>query len=92
MEMAVVDGYTGTFYIDPGRRYLKENAGKKEEDIKARELLQELKGKRRRNCRWKTHQIICKYRWRRRRCKRCNLLMMAAGIGLFRSEFLSGSR
>lgn len=69
-KMAVVDGYTGTFYIDPDEETLKKMQEKKEEDIKARELLQELKGKRRRNCRWKTHQIICKYRWRKRRCKR----------------------
>ena len=43
--MAVVDGYTGTFYIDPDEDILKKMQEKKEEDIKARELLQELKGK-----------------------------------------------
>ena len=45
-KMAVVDGYTGTFYIDPDEETLKKMQEKKEEDIKARELLQELKGKR----------------------------------------------
>lgn len=44
-KMAVVDGYTGTFYIDPDEETLKKMQEKKEEDIKARELLQELKGK-----------------------------------------------
>ena len=44
-KMAVVDGYTGTFYIDPDEDILKKMQEKKEEDIKARELLQELKGK-----------------------------------------------
>ena len=66
-KMAVVDGYTGTFYIDPDEETLKKMQEKKEEDIKARELLQELKRKRRYNGRRKTYQIICKYR----RCKRC---------------------
>ena len=44
-KMAVVDGYAGTFYIDPDEETLKKMQEKKEEDIKARELLQELKGK-----------------------------------------------
>ena len=64
-KMAVVDGYTGS-----GRRYLKENAGKERRRHQSKRTSSGIKGKRRRNCRWKTHQIICKYRWRKRRCKR----------------------
>ena len=52
-KMAVVDGYTGTFYIDPDEDILKKMQEKKEEDIKASVLAND-----------------------------------AAGIGLFRSEFL----
>ena len=63
-KMAVVDGYTGTFYIDPDEETLKKMQEKKEEDIKARELLQELKGK-------EDITVDGKHIKLYRRCKRC---------------------
>ena len=85
-KMAVVDGYTGTFYIDPDEETLKKMQEKKEEDIKARELLQELKGKEDitvdgKHIKLYSNIVGVKY-------VTSVLANDAAGIGLFRSEFL----
>ena len=85
-KMAVVDGYTGTFYIDPDEDILKKMQEKKEEDIKARELLQELKGKEDVTVDGKHIKLYANIGGVK---DVANVLANdAAGIGLFRSEFL----
>ena len=85
-KMAVVDGYTGTFYIDPDEETLKKMQEKKEEDIKARELLQELKGKEDVTVDGKHIKLYANIGG----VKDVTSVLAndAAGIGLFRSEFL----
>jgi phosphotransferase system enzyme I (PtsI) len=85
-KMAVVDGYTGTFYIDPDEETLKKMQEKKEEDIKARELLQELKGKEDITVDGKHIKLYANIG----SVKDVTSVLAndAAGIGLFRSEFL----
>lgn len=85
-KMAVVDGYTGTFYIDPDEETLKKMQEKKEEDIKARELLQELKGKEDITVDGKHIKLYANIGG----VKDVTSVLVndAAGIGLFRSEFL----
>ena len=85
-HMAAIDGFTGTIYIDPDEETLKKMQEKKEEDIKARELLQELKGKETVTADGKKVHLYA------------NIGSVgdiagvlendAEGIGLFRSEFL----
>ena len=85
-KMAVVDGYTGTFYIDPDEETLKKMQEKKEEDIKARELLQELKGQEDITVDGKHIKLYANIGG----VKDVTSVLAndAAGIGLFRSEFL----
>ena len=85
-KMAVVDGYTGTFYIDPDEDILKKMQEKKEEDIKARELLQELKGKEDITVDGKHIKLYANIGG----VKDVTSVLAndAVGIGLFRSEFL----
>ena len=85
-KMAVVDGYTGTFYINPDEETLKKMQEKKEEDIKARELLQELKGKEDITVDGKHIKLYANIGG----VKDVTSVLAndAAGIGLFRSEFL----
>lgn len=85
-KMAVVDGYTGTFYIDPDEETLKKMQEKKEEDIKARELLQELKGKEDITVDGKHIKLYANIGG----VKDVTSVLAndSAGIGLFRSEFL----
>ena len=85
-KMAVVDGYTGTFYIDPDEETLKKMQEKKEEDIKARELLQELKGKEDVTVDGKHIKLYANIGGVKDVAS--VLANDAAGIGLFRSEFL----
>jgi phosphoenolpyruvate-protein phosphotransferase (PTS system enzyme I) len=85
-KMAVVDGYTGTFYIDPDEETLKKMQEKKEEDIKARELLQELKGKEDVTVDGKHIRLYANIGGVKDVAS--VLANDAAGIGLFRSEFL----
>ena len=85
-KMAVVDGYTGTLYIDPDEDILKKMQEKKEEDIKARELLQELKGKEDVTVDGKHIKLYANIGGVKDVAS--VLANDAAGIGLFRSEFL----
>ena len=85
-KMAVGDGYTGTFYIDPDEETLKKMQEKKEEDIKARELLQELKGKEDVTVDGKHIKLYANIGGVKDVAS--VLANDAAGIGLFRSEFL----
>ena len=85
-KMAVVDGYTGTFYIDPDEETLKKMQEKKDDDIKARELLQELKGKEDVTVDGKHIKLYANIGGVKDVAS--VLANDAAGIGLFRSEFL----
>ena len=85
-RMAVVDGYSGTLYLDPDEETLAAMTARREEDRKARELLLELKGK---------EDVTTDGRHVRLYANIGGvkdvagvLANDAAGIGLFRSEFL----
>lgn len=85
-RQAIVDGYSGTLYIDPDEETLHAMTTKQEEDSRARELLLELKGK---------EDVTTDGRKIRLYANIGSvkdvagvLANDAAGIGLFRSEFL----
>lgn len=85
-KMAVVDGYTGTLIIEPDEETLKEMRKKQEQDEEDARLLQQLKGK---------ETVTLDGRKIKLYANIGNvsdvasvLANDAAGIGLFRSEFL----
>lgn len=85
-KMAVVDGFTGTLYVDPTPEVLEEMGQKQKKLLEERELLQELKGK---------EDITLDGRKIKLYANIGNVADVAgvlkndaAGIGLFRSEFL----
>lgn len=85
-KWAVVDGYTGTLYIEPDEDTLNQMKARQDKDREARELLQQLKGK---------EDVTLDGRHIRLYANIgsvkdvANVLANdAAGIGLFRSEFL----
>ncbi|MDE6434161.1 MAG: phosphoenolpyruvate--protein phosphotransferase [Lachnospiraceae bacterium] len=85
-KMAIVDGYKGILYIEPTQEILDEMKHKQEEDMKQRELLQTLKGKENVT---KSGQHIKLYANIGNVSDLASVLQNdAAGIGLFRSEFL----
>lgn len=85
-RLAVVDGYSGTLYVDPEDEILSQMKARQEEDIRARELLSELKGKEDVTLDGKS---ICLYANIGSVKDIASVLANdAAGIGLFRSEFL----
>lgn len=85
-KMAVVDGYSGTFFIDPDELILNEMKKRQQEDIDARNLLQQLKGKEDVTLDGKAIRLYANIGSVK---DVANVLANdAAGIGLFRSEFL----
>ena len=83
---AIIDGFTGTLYIDPDESTLKEMQDKREKDLEQKALLEQLKGKENIT---KSGQKINVY------ANIGNVSDLGAvfkndagGIGLFRSEFL----
>ena len=85
-KMAVVDGFTGALYVDPTPEVLEEMGQKQKKLLEERELLQELKGK---------EDITLNGRKIKLYANIGNVADVAgvlkndaAGIGLFRSEFL----
>lgn len=85
-KLAVVDGYTGTFYIDPDKEILEEMKKRQQEDIEARNLLLQLKGKEDVTLDGKKIRLYANIGSVK---DVANVLANdAAGIGLFRSEFL----
>ena len=83
---AIIDGFTGTLYIDPDEETLKEMQEKREKDLEQKALLEQLKGKENVT---KSGQKINVY------ANIGNVSDLGAvlkndagGIGLFRSEFL----
>lgn len=85
-KMAVLDGYTGTFYIDPTEEIIAEFTKKRQADLDKRELLQTLKGKE--NVTLSGQKINLYANIGNTSDLAAVLQNDADGIGLFRSEFL----
>ncbi len=85
-KMAVVDGYSGTLYIEPDEKTLNQLKMRQEEDRKSRELLLELKGKEDVTLDGKKIKLYANIGGIKDVAS--VLANDAAGIGLFRSEFL----
>lgn len=85
-KLAVVDGYTGTLYIEPEENILSEMEKRREEDKRSRELLLELKGKEDVTLDGKKIKLYANIGGLKDVAS--VLANDAAGIGLFRSEFL----
>lgn len=83
---AIVDGYSGTLYIDPDEAIMYQMKARQEEDKKAREMLQELKGKEDVTLDGKHVKLYANIGGVKDVAS--VLANDAAGIGLFRSEFL----
>ncbi len=85
-KIAVLDGYTGTLYIDAGKDNIDKFKKRQDEDIKSRELLQNLKGKEDITLDGRKIKLYANIGSVK---DVANVLANdAAGIGLFRSEFL----
>ncbi len=85
-KMVVVDGYSGTLYVEPEEDILNQMKARKEEDIRAKELLLELKGKEDVTLDGKSIRLYANIGSVKDIAS--VLANDAAGIGLFRSEFL----
>lgn len=83
---AVIDGFTGTMYIDPDEKTEKTMRKKQQEVIKQRQLLQELKGKENITLDGKRIKVYANIG----NVSDVGAVLKndAEGIGLFRSEFL----
>ena len=83
---AIVDGHTGTFYLDPDQETLEAMQAKLEKDLEARRLLQELKGKS--NVSLDGREISLYANIGGLKDVAAVLQNDGGGVGLFRSEFL----
>lgn len=84
--MGIVDGYTGTFYVDPDEETMAQYEAKKAEDENKKRLLLELKGKENVTLDGKKINLYANIGGV---ADVANALSNdAGGIGLFRSEFL----
>ena len=83
---AVIDGYTGTLYIEPDEDILSRMKKRQEEDEQSRSLLQDLKGKEDVTLDGKKIKLYANIGGVKDVAS--VLANDAAGIGLFRSEFL----
>ena len=85
-KMGIVDGYTGTLYIEPDEEIMKKYEAKKAEDENKKRLLLELKGKENVTLDGKKNNLYANIGGV---ADVANALSNdAGGIGLFRSEFL----
>lgn len=85
-KLAIVDGNTGTLYVDPDTDILEELKTRKQEEEKSKEMLQALKGKEDVTLDGKQIKLYANIGGVK---DVANVLANdAAGIGLFRSEFL----
>lgn len=85
-KMGIVDGYTGTFIVDPDDEVIKEYTEKKSKDEEQKQLLLQLKGK---DNVTKSGQKVNLYANIGSPSDLAAVLQNdASGIGLFRSEFL----
>lgn len=85
-KYAIVDGFTGTIYIEPNESIIKEMEEKKQQDDDRKALLQELKGKENITLDGKKVNIYANIG--NSTDIGAVLKNDAGGIGLFRSEFL----
>lgn len=85
-QMAILDGHTGTLYLDPEASTLAEEQKKLDQDLEQRRLLQELKGKP--NVTLDGREINLFANIGGPKDLVSVLQNDAGGIGLFRSEFL----
>ena len=85
-KLAVVDGYEGKVYIDPEEEVLTKMRKKQREDLEARELLEQLRGKEDVTLDGKKIRLYANIGSVKDVAG--VLANDAAGIGLFRSEFL----
>ena len=85
-KLAVVDGFTGTLYIEPDEAALKEMEAKREEDIQKKLLLQEMKGKETVTLDGREIKLYANIG----NVADAGIALKndAGGVGLFRSEFL----
>ena len=83
---AIVDGYEGALYVDPDEDVLKKMKRRKEEDEQTRSLLQDLKGKEDVTLDGRKIKLYANIGGVKDVAS--VLANDAAGIGLFRSEFL----
>ncbi len=85
-KLAVVDGYSGTFYIEPDGQTLSQMEKQQKEDLEAKELLQKLKGEEDITLDGRKIKLYANIGG----VKDVTGVLAndAAGIGLFRSEFL----
>lgn len=85
-KLAVVDGFTGEVFIEPDEKTLSALTEKRDNDIRKKELLQELKGKE--NVTLDGHKIDVFANISGLSDIGSALINDAGGVGLFRSEFL----
>jgi len=85
-KLAVVDGFTGEVFIEPDEKTLSALTEKRDNDIRKKELLQELKGKE--NVTLDGHKIDVFANISGLSDIGAALINDAGGVGLFRSEFL----
>ena len=85
-KTAVLDGFTGTLYIDPDEKFIHEMRKKQREEQEKQELLQMLKGKEDVTLSGKEIRLYANVG--SVQDVMAALKNDAAGIGLFRSEFL----
>ena len=85
-KMGIVDGYTGTFYVDPDEETMAQYEAKKAEDENKKRLLLELKGKENVTLDGKKINLYANIGGVADVAN--SLSNDAGGIGLFRSEFL----
>ena len=85
-KLAVVDGYEGCLYIEPEEEVLVKMKKRQQEDVEARELLQNLRGKEDVTLDGKKIRLYANIGSGKDVAS--VLANDAAGIGLFRSEFL----
>lgn len=85
-RLGIVDGFTGTFYVDPDETTLSDMRQKQAADLEKKRLLQELKGKD--NITLDGKKILLYANIGNSKDLAAVLGNDAGGIGLFRSEFL----
>lgn len=85
-KMAIVDGHTGTFYLDPDEDTIHEMTAKQDKDLEERRLLQELKGKENISLDGKKINLYANIGGLKDLAS--VLANDGGGVGLFRSEFL----
>ena len=85
-KLGIVDGASGTFYVDPDEKTLEEMKKRQEEDLSRKQLLQTLKGKD--NVTLDGQKVMLYANTGNIKDLATVIQNDAGGIGLFRSEFL----